>query len=723
MTLYLCLTLCACAGGESDTDAAVRLETGESVSDSFPGTETGGADEGKESEPSGRLPSETLAEALLEHRTYNKYASYYLPDWAYAILQKELAGCLADVDSGEYTYRLKAVVICNTEDYFSMAVQGSRSSADTEKVEDVAFCVNLDMKKKCVMGLADYLELEVVKEAFEEGEYVLTEGTEFGKRAGTDSKVIVFDPAAEADDRESAADPSDIAGWKEACENLVANIDNSDHYYDYYINRDSSVGILLPVRQGTDSLVIMEMDADWFAAWRELGAVKEAQERILDMYLYEVRSDAGREYVAITGVKEEYREGFWERWHNLDKNYGKVFRIPNDIEGIRVEEIGADAFNGIRMEEITLKLPESIRIIGERAFLNTGISWISFPVTWHYGLGASIFPEGLEQIGDSAFEGCKLEKLEFFGREAVVIGERAFADNQDLRAVYVPTVDCVIGKDAFAGCEDPFYLVYGENVDGRENLVEAYAEQSGLTALEYIPARLEVNYPETPLVLTPEVSNFFYGENGEGDNFDSFERSEDAPDYGFEEWHAPCGEFCAGECYINMEASSELASWDGRYSAENLKYWGGRSCAWAEGVEGTGIGESITYNNYNQWNSNDWLDFLWRWQKDYSGTQDGYMRYTEICIVNGYAKSQKTWEENGRVKRLLMYVEDRPYAYLELEDTILPQYFTLPEGDIKSADGGDITFRFVIEDVYPGTVYEDTCLTGLVLDFTGRHGH
>ena len=47
----------------------------------------------------------------------------------------------------------------------------------------------------------------------------------------------------------------------------------------------------------------------------------------------------------------------------------------------------------------------------------------------------------------------------------------------------------------------------------------------------------------------------------------------------------------------------------------------------------------------------------------------------------------------------------------------------LPQEDIKAADGGEITFRFVIEDVYPGSHFEDTCLTGLVLEFTGRYGH
>ncbi|MCH5342278.1 MAG: hypothetical protein J1E01_12510 [Acetatifactor sp.] len=65
----------------------------------------------------------------------------------------------------------------------------------------------------------------------------------------------------------------------------------------------------------------------------------------------------------------------------------------------------------------------------------------------------------------------------------------------------------------------------------------------------------------------------------------------------------------------------------------------------------------------------------------------------------------------------MMYVNDQPYARLELEDTINPQYFTIPQGDIRVANGEEVTFKFVIEEVYPGTVYEDTCITGIVVDF------
>ena len=257
-----------------------------------------------------------------------------------------------------------------------------------------------------------------------------------------------------------------------------------------------------------------------------------------------------------------------------------------------------------------------------------------------------------------------------------------------------------------------------------------------MTALEVVDTTGQgviVNYPEQPLVLTPDVRQFFYGEHADNEHFDTFEYAEDALDYGFEEWHAPCGDFCAmpgGNLVI--EASSELVSSNDRYKVGNLTSLG-RENTWAEGVEGSGIGESITYQDSMYWNiSNAWDGLKYKeWDSDgnltkrdkYGCIKDGYKHYVEICIVNGYAKNQKTWEENGRIKRLLMYVEDEPYAYLELEDTIYPQYFLLPPDDIKVAEGDEITFRFVIEDVYPGTTYEDTCLTGLVIEFTGRHGH
>ena len=501
---------------------------------------------------------------------------------------------------------------------------------------------------------------------------------------------------------------------------------------------------------------------DTYGALSVTGDILALLENASGNYTYRVREDEDGKYVIITG--------------NVIGGLQGTCSIPSTIYGIPVKEIAADAFSGGNAFNVTL--PEQIRVIGDRAFAdNKNLEVVCVPnadcvigedafagcredlyicegqilgnysyvirededgkyavlVNARIGLrGADSIPDKVDgipvkEIGANAFSGGEAWCVTL-PKQIRAIGDRAFADNEELWGVYIENVDCVIGEDAFAGCGEDFFICYGENNEGKENLLEEYAKANGMTALEVVDTTGQgviVNYPEEPLVLTPDVRQFF--------DWESFEYAEDAQEYGFEEWHAPCGEFCAMPGGgLSIEASSELASSSDRYAAENLTRLE-RNDTWAEGVEGSGIGESITYQDSMYWNiSNAWDGLKYKeWDSDgnltkrdkYGCIKDGYKHYVEICIVNGYAKNQKTWEENGRIKRLLMYVEDEPYAYLELEDTIYPQYFLLPPDDIKVAEGDEITFRFVIEDVYTGTTYEDTCLTGLVMEFTGRHGH
>ena len=517
-----------------------------------------------------------------------------------------------------------------------------------------------------------------------------------------------------------------------------------------------------------------------YDTYGELPAMEKIlalQEKALGDYTYKVREDEDGKYAIITGKVKGSLQG--------------NCIIPDTILNIPVKEIAADAFSG--EDASCIILPKQIRVIGERAFANNKELWgvsiantdcvigedafagcrEDFDIYQHEVFGGTTYTyivqkdedgeylvitgrigglqlqqgphytipneiDGLpvKGIGADAFSGEKARSI-MLPEQIYVIGDRAFADSEELWGVYIPNTDCVIGEDAFTGCEEDFFICHGENTEGRENLIEEYAKANGMTAVEVVDTTgrgVIVNYPKEPLVLTPDVRQFFYGENADNEHFDTFEYAEDALDYGFEEWHAPCGEFCAMPGGgLSIEASSELASSNDRYAAKNLNSFWGREYTWAEGVEGFGIGESITYQDSMYWNiSSAWDGLQYNdWDSDgnltkrdeYGCIKDGYKHYVEICIVNGYAKNQKTWEENGRIKRLLMYVEDEPYAYLELEDTIYPQYFLLPPDDIKVAEGDEITFRFVIEDVYPGTTYEDTCLTGLVIEFTGRHGH
>lgn len=415
-------------------------------------------------------------------------------------------------------------------------------------------------------------------------------------------------------------------------------------------------------------------------------------------YEYEIRKDdTGSDYAVITGIAEPYRDNIKETLYKLTMNSWKLY-FPETLEGAPVREIAPYAFRDMDLGYESLYLPSCLTLAGEGCFENCGLYDVIF------------------------------EKDDSSGK-APVIGDRAFADNENLYGVYLNAADTVLGKDVFDGCRETLYLCYtsvSKEADGR---LAEYAKENHLEAVEiplyYYTEGPVVNYPETPLLLTPEISNFFYGESADDEDFCSFEYSDSALNFGFPEWQIPCGESDAMIWFIEAAASSELASAEeDKYAAWHMSV-PDRNYVWAEGAEGNGIGESISITEScgdgRKWEGDGTVNF-------YEGDiepdiLDGYIRYTEICIVNGYAKNKKTWEENGRVKRLLMYVEDKPYAYLDLEDTLYPQYFKLPINDIKAADCVDVHFKFVIEDIYSGTKYEDTCLTGLQIEFIGRHSH
>ncbi|MBO5055243.1 MAG: leucine-rich repeat protein [Lachnospiraceae bacterium] len=416
-------------------------------------------------------------------------------------------------------------------------------------------------------------------------------------------------------------------------------------------------------------------------------------------------------YLIITGINERYEKHFEDYMQKIaDKtwNYYSVI-LPADVNGIPVKEIGEEAFCDVPMNRIILA--DSIEKIGSGAFKNSGLSKVQLS-------------ENLLEIGEEAFAGCNLEAVEF-PAQPVAIGNRAFADNRELWKVLFPNVQSVISENAFEGCDSDFLICYGEKPEGRENLVMKFADRQGMESMELIiPDEPVVNYPDEPLILKPEVKSFFYGEDSDfnSDEYEFFDMSADAPNFGFWDWHWPgCSSWCG--CYRfwqEAEASSELASGNGRYVAENILHQN-RDFAWAEGADGPGIGESIIYRQSCEYGIKNKFQAIRKGNME--PELDGFMRYSEICIVNGYAKNEKTWEENGRIKKLLIKVEGKTYAYLELEDTILPQYYTLPEDDIKVLNGEMIEFEFVIEEVYQGSVYEDTCLTGIVMEFTGRYAH
>ncbi|NBJ91461.1 NADase-type glycan-binding domain-containing protein [Parablautia muri] len=487
----------------------------------------------------------------------------------------------------------------------------------------------------------------------------------------------------------------------------------------YVVNCDSYMAcVMTSALAPTMAFMIasaVQASAENEASKQEAGEVSQ-EDSYEDFYEYEIKEDdTGTPYSIIKGFKGDLGEDVAKKVKKLTQNY-YYFTLPEVLEGAIVKEIAPNAFQNVDLGSYwkALSLSPALISIGEGSFQNCGITKMEL--------------KGTELSENIMTQDHDVDSIENSIGRKVSVGDRAFADNPELWGIWLSDTEPVFGREVFTGCALKQYLCYRSYQTGPEDVskqLELYAAENGMEAVE-IPAYCSdapfVHIPKEPLTLTAEVKNFFYGESADDELFCAFTYDDNAPDFGFPEWHVPCGEFCAmsGGRYEIM-ASSELASQNNKYAARNLVY--GRETAWAEGVPGYGIGESIRVTSSCSY-SGKWDGEVFFYEGDLEpDVFDGYMRYTQICIVNGYAKSQKTWEENGRVKRMLMYVEGQPYAYLELEDTIRPQYFTLPINDIKAFEGVDVHFEFVIDEVYPGTKYEDTCLTGLVVEFMGRHGH
>lgn len=155
-----------------------------------------------------------------------------------------------------------------------------------------------------------------------------------------------------------------------------------------------------------------------------------------------------------------------------------------------------------------------------------------------------------------------------------------------------------------------------------------------------------------------------------------------------------CSWYCGGQI-DSVTASSALAD---RYAAEKAHDFS-IVTAWVEGVEGNGEGEYIKYA--------------------FPGTCP---RITTVLIHNGYVKNWDVWRDNGRVKKLLMYYNDEPYAILNLQDTMGLQSFDVGVLGYEDKDSAPAwSIKFEILEVYPGKKYEDTAITEIYFDGIDVH--
>ena len=186
--------------------------------------------------------------------------------------------------------------------------------------------------------------------------------------------------------------------------------------------------------------------------------------------------------------------------------------------------------------------------------------------------------------------------------------------------------------------------------------------------------------------------------------------SSDARSFGWEEWlWDGCSSWCSVTLFQSDVTASSTLKPQGIYSyAPSNTQSTDRETAWVEGVEGDGVGESIEIEQTCVVADE---------------TYETDIGFVELCIVNGYAATEKNWSENNRVKELKMYFNGEFVAVIALEDTIKQQYIDISQFGLKVQNGETARFKFEIGSVYQGTKYDDTCLTGLLIEFTGRTGH
>lgn len=165
-----------------------------------------------------------------------------------------------------------------------------------------------------------------------------------------------------------------------------------------------------------------------------------------------------------------------------------------------------------------------------------------------------------------------------------------------------------------------------------------------------------------------------------------------------------CSWYCAGGP-ADISASSYLTSQDSNSyepkNAHDLNY----KTAWVEGVKGYGIGEYLEYT-----------------------FAPSSPRVTEIIVVNGYVKSTSAYQNNSRVKKLKVYLNDKPYAILNLQDRVSSQTFTVApigNGFINDKSVLDTLspckLKFEIMEVYKGLKYDDVVISEIYFDGLDVH--
>jgi phosphate transport system substrate-binding protein len=134
--------------------------------------------------------------------------------------------------------------------------------------------------------------------------------------------------------------------------------------------------------------------------------------------------------------------------------------------------------------------------------------------------------------------------------------------------------------------------------------------------------------------------------------------------------------------YETVTASSELTDSQGSYPASNLRDYTYQT--WAEGARGNGTGESFTLTLYDE------------------------EQIAGFALKNGYG-DLNYFTKNNRVKSFKIYIDGSYIETIPIKDSIHFEQYALK----NPVEGKKI--QFVIDSVYQGTVYNDTCVAEIAI--------
>ena len=89
---------------------------------------------------------------------------------------------------------------------------------------------------------------------------------------------------------------------------------------------------------------------------------------------------------------------------------------------------------------------------------------------------------------------------------------------------------------------------------------------------------------------------------------------------------------------------------------------------------------------------------------------------TSCVIAAGHQANEKLFRQNARPKTLQLFIDGRPAALLELTDSMGLQHFNLPKVRLERPSRHTIAFQIL--DAYPGSKFQDTCITEI--NFSGE---